>query len=77
MNVSSLILVIDDDRSLLMGVSEILKRGGYEVITATNGTDGIQMALESSPDLIISDMMMPPPRRLRGFANSFRTQFHC
>ena len=61
MNVSSLILVIDDDRSLLMGVSEILKRGGYEVITATNGTDGIQLALESSPSLIISDMMMPTP----------------
>ncbi|MCX6059183.1 MAG: PAS domain S-box protein [Chloroflexi bacterium] len=61
MSISSRILVIDDDRSLLMGVSEILKRGGYEVITATNGTDGIQLALESSPDLIISDMMMPPP----------------
>lgn len=61
MNKPSLILVIDDDSKLLMGISEILKRGGYEVITANNGTDGIQLALENSPSLIISDMMMPPP----------------
>ena len=61
MNQPSLILVIDDDTKLLMGISEILKRGGYVVITANNGTDGIQLALENSPSLIISDMMMPPP----------------
>ncbi len=53
------ILVIDDDETLLLPT--ILKYGGYQVLTASNGTDGLRIATEQPPDLIICDIMMPPP----------------
>jgi len=55
------ILIIDDEPALLLGLAAKIKRHGYTVITATDGTDGFQKAKESLPDLIISDVMMPPP----------------
>jgi signal transduction histidine kinase len=55
------ILIIDDEPALLMGLAATIKRHGYNVITATNGRDGLQKAKEALPDLILSDVMMPPP----------------
>jgi len=55
------ILIIDDEPALLLGLAAKIKRQGYTVITATDGSDGFQKAKESLPDLIISDVMMPPP----------------
>ncbi|MBN1486244.1 MAG: hybrid sensor histidine kinase/response regulator [Anaerolineae bacterium] len=55
------ILLIDDEESLLFGLTAIIRRAGYEVISANNGTDGIQLARENHPDLILCDVMMPPP----------------
>lgn len=55
------ILLIDDEPGMLMGLKLAMKRAGYNVITATNGADGEKMAKENLPDVIISDMMMPPP----------------
>ena len=55
------ILVIDDEPSLLIGVAALLKHYGYEVIIAGNGTDGLELARNAKPDLILSDVMMPPP----------------
>jgi two-component system sensor histidine kinase/response regulator len=55
------ILLIDDERTLLFGLSVMVKRAGYNVLTANNGKDGLRLATEQSPDLIISDVMMPPP----------------
>ncbi len=65
------ILVIDDEPNLLIGVSALLKRHGYIVVIAGNGNDGLELARSSKPDLILSDVMMPPPdgfevRRLLG-----------
>jgi CheY-like chemotaxis protein len=65
------ILIIDDEPALLMGLSATIRRRGYGVVTAVDGRDGFQKAKESLPDLIISDVMMPPPdgfelRRLLG-----------
>ncbi len=39
--------------------AEILELANYQVITATNGKEGVQMAQETAPDLIICDIMMP------------------
>lgn len=61
MNNAQTILIVDDDPAVLMGLSAIIKRNGYQVITAENGTDGFQLAMETAPDLILSDVMMPPP----------------
>lgn len=55
------ILIIDDEPALLMGLAATIRRHGYDVITATNGRDGLQKAKETLPDLILSDVMMPPP----------------
>jgi signal transduction histidine kinase len=55
------ILIIDDEPALLMGLAATIRRQGYTVITAVDGNDGLQKAKESRPDLILSDVMMPPP----------------
>jgi two-component system, sensor histidine kinase and response regulator len=71
MDRNATILIIDDEPALLLGLAAKIKRQGYQVVTAPNGTEGIQKAKEVLPDLILSDVMMPPPngfelRRLMG-----------
>jgi len=58
---SSVILVIDDEPAILLGLVVSIKRHGYHVIEAVDGRDGLQKAREHHPDLIVSDVMMPPP----------------
>jgi len=53
------ILVVDDEPSILELVAYNLRRAGYEVLTATNGEDGLRMALEGDIDLLILDVMLP------------------
>ncbi|MCC7119021.1 MAG: hybrid sensor histidine kinase/response regulator [Anaerolineales bacterium] len=53
------ILVVDDEPAIRLGLSATLKRQGYTVVTAEDGTDGILKATQSLPDLILSDVMMP------------------
>jgi signal transduction histidine kinase len=55
------ILIVDDEPALLMGLAATIRRHGYNVITAINGSDGLLKAREALPDLILSDVMMPPP----------------
>jgi two-component system, sensor histidine kinase and response regulator len=58
---TSTILIIDDEPALRLGLAAKIKRQGYEVVTAIDGMDGLHKAKESQPDLILSDVMMPPP----------------
>ena len=53
------ILLVDDDEDILEFLSYNLKREGYTVHKAGNGPDAIKIALETHPDLIILDVMMP------------------
>ena len=53
------ILLIDDEADILEFVKYNLSRDGYEVYTAANGAEGLQVALEVKPHLILLDMMMP------------------
>ncbi|MFC1929149.1 PleD family two-component system response regulator [Chloroflexota bacterium] len=54
------ILLIDDDLDFLEATETILKsNSSYEVITATNGNTGLQMAKDEKPDLILLDVIMP------------------
>lgn len=55
---ASPILVIDDDPAILSTVTDILEYEGYEVMTATNGLDGLRCLDERLPFLIILDMRM-------------------
>lgn len=57
------ILIIDDDRIVQLTLTRILKKQGYEVLTASNGEEGIAQAQQFCPALIICDWLMP---RLNG-----------
>ena len=57
----STILIIDDEPALRLGLAAKIKRHGYDVVTACDGLDGMQKAKDFLPDLIVSDVMMPPP----------------
>jgi two-component system KDP operon response regulator KdpE len=56
---SDLVLVIDDDATLLGLLAQHLSRAEYHVITAISGTAGLQMFYDHHPDLVILDIMMP------------------
>lgn len=53
-----MLLIIDDNRDIRMLVSELLS-ADYNILTASNGKEGIRMAARYVPDLIICDVMMP------------------
>jgi DNA-binding response OmpR family regulator len=53
------ILVVEDDISILTGLKDNLIGEGYKVSTALNGTEGLEMAINSKVDLIILDIMLP------------------
>lgn len=56
---SKKILICDDEPDILKVVSFRLKSFGYIIITATNGQEGLTLAKETKPDLIILDYAMP------------------
>jgi CRP/FNR family transcriptional regulator, cyclic AMP receptor protein len=53
------LLLIEDNDDIRENTAEILALSNYKVTTAANGKEGVQMALEHKPDLIICDIMMP------------------
>ena len=59
MTPSQLILVIEDDLSILTGLSMNLKFEGYDVLQAQDGRTGLQRALDERPDLLVLDVMLP------------------
>lgn len=53
------ILIVEDEKGLRLGTQKLLVRKGYSVVTAENGTEGIQTSLESNFDLVLIDLKMP------------------
>jgi two-component system alkaline phosphatase synthesis response regulator PhoP len=53
------ILIIEDDPAISRLVDYTLRHEGYEIITASNGLEGINKAHKEAPDLIILDVMLP------------------
>jgi len=53
------VLIIDDDPGLLTLVRLGLERGGYEVVTARCGEEGLHKAYATHPDVVVLDIMMP------------------
>ena len=53
------ILIIDDDPTILTMLERMLKRAGYEVDTASNGSEGLTKIESCPPDLLITDIVMP------------------
>jgi two-component system nitrogen regulation response regulator NtrX len=53
------ILIVDDETTILQSLSGILSDEGYEVLTASNGYEGLKIIEEESPDLVLLDIWMP------------------
>ncbi|MBA7671831.1 Polar-differentiation response regulator DivK [subsurface metagenome] len=53
------ILVIEDNESNMYLISFILEKHGYGVLQAYNGKEGLKIALEKKPDLIVMDWQLP------------------
>lgn len=53
------ILVVDDSDYILESTSILLTLEGYQVFTATNGVEGLRIAIQEKPDLILCDIQMP------------------
>jgi DNA-binding response OmpR family regulator len=57
--VNERILILEDEVSLAQAVAYALKREGFQVRIATDGQEGLRMALTEKPDLVILDLMLP------------------
>jgi two-component system response regulator MprA len=53
------VLVAEDDRAVRESVERALSYEGYDVLTASEGTEAIQRALNDKPDVLVLDVMMP------------------
>ena len=55
----STVLVVEDDRAILDAVAYNLRREGHTVVTAGDGVEGLRLAREHEPDVIVLDIMLP------------------
>lgn len=53
------ILVIDDDAAVRLTLEHLLAGAGYEVVSASDGEEGIRLFRTVQPDLVITDIIMP------------------
>ena len=53
------ILIIEDNNDIRESTAEILELTGYEVLQASHGKSGVELAQQHNPDLILCDIMMP------------------
>src|SRR5512137_2339142 len=58
------ILIVEDEKDMLMGLTRQLTAAGYEVITAEDGVAGLRRAIAEKPDLVLLDLMLP---RMEGY----------
>ena len=58
------ILVVDDSKTALFMVTTILKKEPYQLLTATDGQQAVEVAAAERPDLVLMDVVMP---RMTGF----------
>lgn len=53
------ILVVDDSPTETQAFRSMLEKNGHEVLTAENGADGVALARQEKPDVILMDIVMP------------------
>ena len=53
------ILIVDDEPDVVSYLEMLLRDGGYETVTASNGREGIEVARREKPDLVTLDVSMP------------------
>jgi DNA-binding response OmpR family regulator len=58
-NYKKLILVVEDDKLIAGAIEKKLAKSNFEVIIATDGKEGLDLAIERHPDLILLDIILP------------------
>ncbi len=53
------ILVVEDEMDIRMSLQDMLENEGFNVLTAKNGKEGLELSVSKEPDLILSDILMP------------------
>lgn len=53
------VLIVDDEKNIVDIIAFNLKKEGYQILKASDGEQGVRMAMEQEPDLILLDIMMP------------------
>ncbi len=53
------IMVVEDEPSAMRFMTHVLQKGGFEIIQANNGLEGLKKAFSEKPDLIVLDVMLP------------------
>ena len=53
------VLVVEDEANILLSLTFVLEREGYDVRSATTGQDGLALMERARPDLVILDLMLP------------------
>ena len=53
------VLIIEDDESMVFGLTGALEADGYEVFAARTGPEGLRLVFDEAPDLILLDLMLP------------------
>ncbi|WOP16250.1 response regulator [Ottowia sp. SB7-C50] len=53
------VLIVDDSKTELLYLGDMLRKAGYTVVTAENGEDALRRMEQSRPDLILMDVVMP------------------
>lgn len=56
---SKLVLIVDDSSTAVDQFKTVLVSNGFKTIVATNGAEGVAMAKENNPDVILMDIVMP------------------
>ena len=74
------VLVVDDDAGIRQILTTLLSEEGFQVSTASNGREGLDRAVESAPDVVLLDVMMPDLDGLevcRQLRSSPKTRYLC
>ena len=53
------VLIVDDSPTEIFQISNVLTRNGYDIVTAASAEQGLKMAREQMPDLVLMDIVMP------------------
>ena len=61
------ILIVEDNEKNMKLARDILRAKGYAVLEAVNGLDGVKLALEHEPDLVLMDIQLPDINGIEAF----------
>jgi len=59
LNMKNKVLVVDDEQSIVTLLQYNLQQAGFEVLTAMDGEEGLNLAVSTNPDIILLDLMLP------------------